>query len=147
MKQLINIKYSFVLKNLFIALCFLLLWSCGHKSTKFDESGLFILAEDTIFGGISYEDRIRPVFEGYGRNEAYQRGLVPDKETAIKIAESVWYPIFGSQIYNEQPFEAVLEGDSVWFVHGNLPPDKRGGCAEIRIRKKDSSIIYVAHQK
>ena len=143
MKQLINVKFSFVLK--FIVLCVLLLWSCGHRSTKFDESGLFILAEDTIFGGISYEDRIRPVFEGYGSDEA--RGLVPDKETAVKIAESIWYPIFGSQIYNEQPFEAVLEGDSVWFVHGNLPQGMRGGRAEIRIRKKDSSIIYVAHQK
>ena len=144
MKQLINIKFSFVLKNLFIALCFLLLWSCGHRSTKFDESGLFILAEDEDY--INLESRIRPVFEGYGRNEAYQRGMVPDKETAIKIAESIWYPIFGSQIYNEQPFEAVLEGDSVWFVHGNLPQGWLGGCAEIRIRKKDASITYVIHE-
>lgn len=146
MKQLINIKFSFVLKNLFIALCFLLLWSCGHKSTKFDDSGLFILAEDTIFGGISYEDRIRPVFEGYGSDEA--RGMVPDKETAIKIAESIWYPIYGSHIYTELPFEADLEGDSVWTVHGNFPHGEGwvGGCAKIRIRKKDASITYVIHE-
>ena len=146
MKQLINIKFSFVLKNLFIALCFLLLWSCGHKSTKFDDSGLFILAEDTIFGGISYEDRIRPVFEGYGSDEA--RGLVPDKETAVKIAESIWYPIYGSHIYTELPFEADLEGDSVWTVHGTFPHGEGwvGGCAKIRIRKKDASITYVIHE-
>ena len=70
-----------------------------------------------------------------------------DKETAIKIAESVWYPIYGSEIYTELPFEAILEGDSVWFVHGNLTKGTQGGCAEIRIRKKDSSILYVAHQR
>ena len=146
MKRSINIAFCFMRNNALYLFCFLLLWSCGHKSNiKYDESGLFVLVEDGDY--ISLEPRIQPVIKGTGLDEAYQRGLVPDKETAIKIAESIWYPIYGSEIYTELPFEAVLEGDTVWFVHGNLPQGMRGGCAEIRIRKKDSSILFVAHQK
>ena len=137
-----------MLKNVVFVLCFLLLWSCGHKSNiKYHESGLYVLVEDGDY--INLEPRIQPVIEGYGIDEAYRRGMVPDKETAIKIAESIWYPIYGSHIYTELPFEADLEGDSVWTVHGTFPHGEGwvGGCAKIRIRKKDSSIIYVAHQK
>ena len=136
-----------MLKNVVFVLCFLLLWSCGHKSNiKYHESGLYVLVEDGDY--INLEPRIQPVIEGYGIDEAYRRGMVPDKETAIKIAESIWYPIYGSHIYTELPFEADLEGDSVWTVHGNFPHGEGwvGGCAKIRIRKKDASITYVIHE-
>ncbi|MBR5673492.1 MAG: hypothetical protein IKW97_03750 [Muribaculaceae bacterium] len=147
MKQLINIKFCFMLKNVVFVLCFLLLWSCGHKSNiKYHESGLYVLVEDGDY--INLEPRTQPVIEGYGIDEAYRRGMVPDKETAIKIAESIWYPIYGSHIYTELPFEADLEGDSVWTVHGTFPHGEGwvGGCAKIRIQKKDASIIYVIHE-
>ena len=29
-------------------------------------------------------------------------GFVPDKETTIKIAEAVWYPIYGERINNKK---------------------------------------------
>ena len=83
----------------------------------------------------------------YGEAEAQSRGIVPDKETAIKIAESVWYPIYGSEIYTELPFTATLEGDTVWFVQGSLPKGMTGGCAEIRLRKSDAAVLYVGHQR
>ena len=89
--------------------------------------------------------RIRPYFEGYGLDKS--RGMVPDKETAIKIAESIWYPIYGSQIYTEQPFIAELESDTVWIVRGSLPKDRVGGCAEIRLRKSDAAVLDVNHEK
>ena len=134
------------MREILYLFCLLILWGCTHKSSiKYDETGFYVLVEED--GYISLEPRIQPFIEGSGIDEAYQRGMVPDKETAIKIAESIWYPIYGSEIYTELPFEAILEGDSVWFVHGNLPKGIQGGCAEIRIRKKDSSILYVAHQR
>ena len=127
------------------------LLSCQRPSNiKFDETGFYILLEQEEDSVIDMTEdssipRIRPYFEGYGFDKS--RGMVPDKETAIKIAESVWYPIYGSQIYTEQPFVAELEGDTVWFVRGSLPKDRVGGCAEIRLRKSDAAVLYVDHEK
>ena len=112
---------------------------------KYNESGLYTLVEEDTF--IHLEPRIQPKIEGYGKAEAQRRGMVPDKETAIKIAESVWYPIYGSQIYTEQPFIAELEGDTVWIVRGSLPKGRVGGCAEIRLRKSDAAVLDVNHEK
>ena len=124
---------------------------CQRPSNiKFDETGFYILKEEEEDSVIDMTEdssipRIRPYFEGSGFDKS--RGMVPDKETAIKIAESVWYPIYGSQIYTEQPFVAELEGDTVWFVRGSLPKDRVGGCAEIRLRKSDAAVLYVDHEK
>ena len=131
------------------------LLGCQRPSNiKFDETGFYILKEeeeDSISDMVidmrldTSIPRIRPYFEGYGFDKS--RGMVPDKETAIKIAESIWYPIYGSQIYTEQPFIAELESDTVWIVRGSLPKDRVGGCAEIRLRKSDAAVLYVDHEK
>jgi hypothetical protein len=74
-------------------------------------------------------------------------GFVPDAETARKIAEAVWVPIYGQkQIDLEKPFIVTLEGD-VWSVEGDYPKEKNavGGAAIIRIRKKDGKILYLTH--
>ena len=124
----------------------LLLLGCQQSSNiKYDESGLFILVEEDSF--IRLEPRIQPNIEGYGEAEAQRCGMVPDKETAIKIAESVWYPIYGSEIYMELPFIAELEGDTVWFVEGSLPETWVGGTAGIRLRKSDGAVLDVWHEK
>ncbi len=145
--------------NLFVCIIWVALLlglpGCQRPSNiKFDETGFYILKEeeeeeDSIIDMTedSSIPRIRPYFEGYGRVKALRRGMVPDKETAIKIAESVWYPIYGSQIYTEQPFVAELEGDTVWFVRGSLPKGRVGGCAEIRLRKSDAAVLDVNHEK
>jgi hypothetical protein len=124
----------------------LLLLGCQQSSNiKYDESGLFILVEEDSF--IRLEPRIQPNIEGYGEAEAQRCGMVPDKETAIKIAESVWYPIWGSEIYTELPFVAELEGDTVWEVRGSLPEGWLGGTAVIRLRKSDAAVQNVWHEK
>ena len=127
------------------------LLGCQRPSNiKFDETGFYILKEEEEEDLIidmrldTSIPRIRPYFEGYGFDKS--RGMVPDKETAIKIAESIWYPIYGSQIYTEQPFIAELESDTVWIVRGSLPKDRVGGCAEIRLRKSDAAVLYVDHE-
>ena len=143
--------------NLFVCIIWVALslglLGCQRSSNiKFDETGFYILKEEEEDSVIDMTEdssipRIRPYFEGYGRVKALRRGMVPDKETAIKIAESVWYPIYGSQIYTEQPFVAELEGDTVWFVRGSLPKGRVGGCAEIRLRKSDAAVLDVNHEK
>lgn len=73
--------------------------------------------------------------------------MVPDQLTATKIAEAVWLPIYGKDIYYELPFNAVLYKDSIWMLSGTLEKGWLGGTAFIAIRKKDGQILSVVHYK
>jgi len=75
-----------------------------------------------------------------------KKGYVPDKETAIKIAEAIWLPIYGEGIYNCKPFVAELRNDSIWVVQGTLTTGK-GGVPYIEIQKTDCKILKVIHGK
>lgn len=74
-------------------------------------------------------------------------GYVPDDSTAIKIAEAIWFPIYGETIYEERPFKAMLNEDDVWIVEGTLPEGFKGGVPYIEIRKRDCKILRVSHGK
>ena len=71
---------------------------------------------------------------------------VPNSETAIKIAEAVWHPIYGDKINDSKPYTAVLE-NNVWIVDGTLPEGMKGGTPHIEIQKKDGKILGVSHGK
>ena len=74
-------------------------------------------------------------------------GLVPDAQTAIRIAEAVWLPIYGKEtIQNEKPFIAILQ-DDVWKVTGSIPKGLHGGVALAEISRRDGCIIRVSHGK
>jgi len=72
-------------------------------------------------------------------------GCVPNSETAIRIAEAVWLPVYGDEIYDRKPFSAELISDSVWAVAGNLPKDVLGGVPYIEIQKRDGKILGLGH--
>jgi hypothetical protein len=74
-------------------------------------------------------------------------GFVPDKETAVKIAEAVWLPIYGATVYKEKPFFVELVEDSIWAVSGTLPKGHVGGVAYVEILKRDGRVLGVAHGK
>lgn len=75
---------------------------------------------------------------------------VPNEETAKKIAEAIWLPIFGEEIFEQRPYRATLV-DNIWIVRGLMPlpcrnePGCRGGTAYIEIRKSDCKILKVKH--
>lgn len=74
-----------------------------------------------------------------------KNGFVPDKTTAIKIAEAVLIPIYGKEkIENQKPLQAILS-DGTWTVFGSLPEGWRGGTATAEISQKDGKIIRVFH--
>jgi len=90
-------------------------------------------------------------------SQKFSRDLVPDKETAIKIATTIWYPIYGKSIYEELPFNATLK-DSIWVVTGTLnnplngkpsgPGNwMKGGVALIEISKNNARVIKISHGK
>lgn len=72
--------------------------------------------------------------------------FVPDAETAIRVAEAVWLPIFGENIYQKKPFKAELIDDQLWRVVGSLNTQK-GGVPFIEIQKCDCKVLSVSHSK
>jgi hypothetical protein len=87
--------------------------------------------------------------------------LVPDKATAIKIADAILAKMYGEKtIRRERPLVATLEGD-VWTVQGTFKPpvppgtsknnlaslDAKGGVALIEISKSKGCILRVTHGK
>ena len=73
-------------------------------------------------------------------------GYVPDAESAIKIAVTVWEPLYGKEIASERPFHATLRGD-VWYVRGSLPRGLAGGVAEADIGRSDAKVLRIMHGK
>jgi hypothetical protein len=73
-----------------------------------------------------------------------KEGFVPNEATAVKIAEAIWFPIYGEEIFAAKPFKAVLK-DGIWFVNGTLPDGWLGGVPEAEISKKDGKILRVSH--
>lgn len=75
-------------------------------------------------------------------------GFVPNAETAIKIAEAVWLPIYGNSIYDKKPFVAELKDSTIWIVGGTLHGERTlGGVPYIKMQKKDGKILIVEHSK
>lgn len=75
-------------------------------------------------------------------------GVVPDEATAIKLAEAIWFPIYGYSIYTKEPFVAEYdEKTKTWYVCGTLPANTLGGVPEIKINKTDGKVLYINHGK
>ena len=72
-----------------------------------------------------------------------QIDYVPDSATAIKIAEAIWYAIYGPSIYQEKPYYAELK-NNIWIVRSSMG-DVLGGSAYIEIQKSDCKILKVTH--
>lgn len=83
-------------------------------------------------------------------NDTISRTLVPDENTAKKIAEAIWLPIYGERILKQRPYKAI-ESNDIWIVRGIIPelyrddPNVRGGTAYIQISKKDAKVLKVTH--
>ena len=74
------------------------------------------------------------------------RDIVPNEETAIKIAEVILFSIYGQNIYSSRPYCIELK-NGVWIIEGSLPKDSKGGVPYIEIQKKDGKILKVMHGK
>jgi hypothetical protein len=73
-------------------------------------------------------------------------GLVPDKKTAVAIAEAVLFPIYGEKaIRDQRPYVSNLSGGK-WTIDGAPPPRGfAGGSFHIVIRQRDAQIIEIGH--
>ena len=74
-------------------------------------------------------------------------GFAPDAQTAIRIAQAVWFPIYGKKhILAEAPFLVTLK-NGIWTVQGSLQKECTGGVAIAEITQHDARIIRVSHGK
>ena len=78
-------------------------------------------------------------------------GYVPNEETAVRIAEAVWIPIYGKDnIDGERPIKATLK-NGVWMVQGTFHCPENyfcgGGVAEAEISKESGCILRISHGK
>ena len=80
-------------------------------------------------------------------------GYVPDANTAIRIAQAVWEPIYGErEIQSERPFHAEQQGNA-WYVYGTVPQPKRpgwvrpGGSAVAVIDRRTGSFLRINHEE
>ena len=104
-------------------------------------TGTIIIA--VLIGGIT-------LFSVFASNKGYvpNDGFIPNEETAIKIAEVIWIPIYGEDVKTKKPFIAEYNAkENCWEVRGTLPTNMRGGVPEIKIDKSDGKILYVNHGK
>lgn len=76
-----------------------------------------------------------------------KKGIVDDEDTAIKIAEVLWFAAYGRKIYKSRPFKGrLIKNDSVWLVEGTLNFDV-GGVPFIEIQRYDCKVLRFGHGK
>jgi NTF2 fold immunity protein len=75
------------------------------------------------------------------------QGVVADEATAVKIAEAVFPPVFGTEeVSKYSPYHATLK-DGVWTVYGTLKPNARGGTPMMTIQKTDGRVTEMWHSQ
>jgi hypothetical protein len=80
-------------------------------------------------------------------NLAGDRDLVPDQKTAIAIAETILFTIYGEKtIASERPYE-IHQLRGYWLIFGTLPKGSLGGTFKIVIEAKTARVVLIGHDK
>ena len=73
--------------------------------------------------------------------------IIPDSASAINIAETILFKIYGKDdIKRQRPYEIYLI-DNYWIILGTLPEESFGGTFLIIMDSRDSKVIKVTHGK
>jgi hypothetical protein len=71
-------------------------------------------------------------------------GLVPDKETAIKVAEVILFRLYGEKNITAQKPYSVTKDENIWWVCGAPPPSGSFGSSfKIAISQQTGAILYL----
>ena len=82
-------------------------------------------------------------FVGNNTNPILSKALVPDEETALKIAEVVLISAYGDDVSLENPKVTFNILTQTWYVRGSLPAGYAGKDPEIYIKKSDGRILKI----
>jgi NTF2 fold immunity protein of polymorphic toxin system component len=72
-----------------------------------------------------------------------KEGYVPDKETAIKIAEVVLFRLTSEKTITRQRPYVVTQDENIWWVCGTGRPDELGSLFKIAISKQTAAVLYL----
>jgi len=76
-----------------------------------------------------------------------EQGLVPDSQTALKLAQTIWERLYGDEIY-KYDYRCRLKDDSIWIVHTDAVSYPHiGGAVYIKIRKSDAKVLFIMSGK
>lgn len=93
------------------------------------------LSQEPTPGPIRPGERVPKWLSAY-RVPLPKEGLVPDKETAVQIAEIVLFRLYGKEaIIAERPYE-VKEKDYIWWISGTLKGNPMGSPHKIAISSR-----------
>jgi hypothetical protein len=81
--------------------------------------------------------------------DRFSNGVIPDKETAVAVAEAILFRAYGKQnIESQKPYQVTLT-DGEWYIFGSLQKDPAGGPVfggvfRIVIAQKDGRVRSIA---
>ena len=114
------------------------------------DSGIYELDQELLAAASNWKYQARP---GCGSVKVpLAAGSIPDKTTALKVAEPELIRIYGERIIrSEQPLDAGVSGDT-WIVNGTLHcSDGKGGRTSIclggvataHLSKSDGRVLQI----
>jgi len=73
----------------------------------------------------------------------YEYNVIPNADTAVKVAEIYLKNIYGKELIDEQkPFRVCFDSDSkIWVVNGTV--NTPGGNLSIAINMKDGKVLNI----
>lgn len=73
--------------------------------------------------------------------------IIKDSSTAITIAETILFDIYGKKnIRQQKPYE-IYHLDNYWYLTGTIPKGSLGGTFLIILDDRNSQIIKITHGK
>lgn len=83
----------------------------------------------------------------YDTNKFALNGCITDSMTAIRVAQAIMLPHFGSELFDYK-FNAHTINDSIWFVYG-FPNSNNsfGGDFSMKIQKQNCKILQISMGK
>ena len=108
---------------------------------------LLVLVPFFSFGQTDYRHVIKQALADKSGKEVCVNMVVPDKQTAIAVAEPILFKVYGqNQIVGEKPYNVSLI-DGYWVLTGSLPKGWLGGTFLIILSAKDGRVIKLTHYK
>jgi hypothetical protein len=101
----------------------------------------------TILGKSNAEQELKSALSDKSKYNLINKktSIIKDSLTAINVAESVLFSIYGEDnITKQRPYEVYLISKH-WIICGTLPEDWKGGVFLIIIDARDSKIVKITH--
>ena len=120
------------MKHLLYAFIIVSIFSCGTNKTQ---------EKDT--NGEDFNVNYGKYLEESGKPQKFDRDLVPDEKTAIRLADAIWDARYGiKKGTRDLPYTIKLE-KGVWYIKTNLPEGYYGKVFNIKINKYDGKVLYI----